>query len=267
MGTKSVVSMERKTLETEVSHENSKVPVIYYLSTNGQLQHPHLIHVSISSPHGTLRLQDVINRLSFLRGQGIASMYSWSTKRNYRNGFVWQDLSENDFIYPSSSHEYVLKGTKLIEPSSFGSYETILSMPSSKSSNETKCSSMVADSCSPSSTANSSRRDYNLYNAKICSDFAEKAANASTQTEEKGRQRMEMDRRSEGFEGNADARKFDANRGSLSISSSSFGSLEGCLDSADIRNQKIENERPSGRMRATQVLMQLVSCRSTGEEL
>ncbi|KAK2405599.1 protein SOSEKI [Trifolium repens] len=264
--------MERKTLESEASHENSKfltepkhtdqaeikVPVIYYLSTNGQLQHPHLIHVSISSPHGTLRLQDVINRLSFLRGQGIASMYSWSTKRNYRNGFVWQDLSENDIIYPSSSHEYVLKGTKLIEPSSFGSYETILSMPSSKSSNETKCSSIVAD-CSPPSTANSSRRDYNLYNAKICSDFAEKAANASTQTEEKGR-------RSEGFEGNG-ARKFDVNGGSLSISSSSFGSLERCLDSADIRNQKIENERPSGRMRATQVLMQLVSCRSTGEEL
>jgi hypothetical protein len=71
IGTKSVVSMERKTLESEASHENSKfltepkhtdqaeikVPVIYYLSTNGQLQHPHLIHVSISSPHGTLRLQ------------------------------------------------------------------------------------------------------------------------------------------------------------------------------------------------------------------
>ncbi|XP_045803184.1 protein SOSEKI 5-like [Trifolium pratense] len=280
MGTKSVVSMERKTLESEVSHENSKfltepkhtdqaelkVPVIYYLSTNGQLQHPHLIYVSISSPNGTLRLQDVINRLSFLRGQGIASMYSWSTKRNYRNGFVWQDLSENDFIYPSNSHEYVLKGTKLIEPSSFGSYETILSMSSSKSSNETKCSSMVEDS-SPSSTTNSLRRDYNLYNAKICMDFAEKAANASTQTEEKGRQRMEMDRRSEGFEGNGAARKFDVNEGSLSVSSSSFGSLEGCLDSADIRNQKIENERPSGRMRATQVLMQLVSCRSTGDEL
>ncbi|MCI94167.1 hypothetical protein A2U01_0115465, partial [Trifolium medium] len=36
-----------------------------------------------------------------------------------------------------------------------------------------------------------SRRDYNLYNAKICMDFADKAANASTQTKEKSRQRME----------------------------------------------------------------------------
>ncbi|KEH44478.1 hypothetical protein MtrunA17_Chr1g0212601 [Medicago truncatula] len=254
--------MERKTLETEAE---VKVPVIYYLSRNGQLEHPHLMYVSISSSHGTLCLQDVINRLSFLRGQGIANMYSWSTKRSYRNGFVWQDLSENDLIYPSSSHEYVLKGTLLIEePSSFRSYETILSMPSSKSSNETNNSSSM-DADSPSSTAKGSRRDYKLYKATTYREFAEKATNASTQTEEKGRQRMDIET-CEGFGGNA-VRKIDKNGGSMSYSRSSFGSLEGCLESADIRNQKIENERPSGRMRATQVLMQLVSCRSPREEL
>jgi len=46
--------MERKTLENEAE---LKVPVIYYLSRNGQLEHPHLMYVSISSPHGTLCLQ------------------------------------------------------------------------------------------------------------------------------------------------------------------------------------------------------------------
>lgn len=56
--------MERKALESEASHENSKptqadheIPVIYYLSRNGQLEHPHLMYVSISSSHGTPRLK------------------------------------------------------------------------------------------------------------------------------------------------------------------------------------------------------------------
>ncbi|XP_004497302.2 protein SOSEKI 5-like [Cicer arietinum] len=253
--------MERKKLESEASHvENStelKVPVIYYLCRNGQLEHPHLMHVSISSPHGTLCLRDVINRLSFLRGEGIANMYSWSTKRRYRNGFVWQDLSENDLIYPSNSNEYVLKGTQLIEPSScFRSYETI-SMPSSKNSNETNSSSMDADS---PSTMKCSRHDYKLYKAMTCREFAAKAADASTQTEEKGRQRMEMEQ-AEGLEGNA-TRKFSETENGRSLSLEYYGS-------ADIRNQKIENERPSGRMRATEVLMQFVMCRigSTREDL
>ncbi|CAK8574313.1 unnamed protein product [Lathyrus sativus] len=263
--------MERKTLESEANHENSKhtqadqeVPIIYYLSRNGQLEHPHLMYVSISSSHGTLRLKDVISRLSFLRGQGIVSMYSWSIKRSYGNGYVWQDLSENDFIYPSSSHEYVLKGTQLMETSSYTSNETILSMPSSKSSNERNSYSMDA-SDSPSSTMKDSQRDCKLYKARICREFAEKSFNASTQTVEMtSRNRMEMDQQGETrYPGNVAARKFDENG-----SSSNFESLDGySLESADIRNQKIENERPSGRMRATQVLMQLVSCRSTIEEL
>lgn len=189
--------------------------------------------------------------------------------RSYGNEYVWQDLSVNDFIYPSSSHEYVLKGTQLIEPSSYTSNETILSMPSSKSSNERNSySTDAADS--PSSTMKDSQHDCKLYKAKICREFAEKSSNASTQTEEMtSRNRMEMDQQGERrYPGNAAARKFDENRGSLSLSSSNFESLEGySLESEDIRNQKIENERPSGRMRATQVLMQLVSCKSIREEL
>lgn len=188
--------------------------------------------------------------------------------RSYKNGFVWQDLSENDSIYPSSGHEYVLKGTQLIEPSlSFRSYET-MSTPSSKSSTETNnsCSTDIADS--PATTMKGSRRDYRLYKAKTCREFAGKAANASTQTEEKGWQRMEREEQAEECEGNDDARKFGENMGSLSFSTSSFGSLEGC-GSADIRNQKIESERPSGRMRASEVLMQFIRCRivNTREEL
>ncbi|KAL0436542.1 UNVERIFIED_CONTAM: protein UPSTREAM OF FLC [Sesamum radiatum] len=89
-----------------------RVPVLYYLCRNGQLQHPHFMEVPLSSPQG-LFLTDVISRLNVLRGKAMASSYSWSCKRSYKNGFVWHDLSENDFIYPAHGHEYVLKGSEL----------------------------------------------------------------------------------------------------------------------------------------------------------
>jgi len=57
-----------------------KVSVVYYLSRNGQLEHPHFMEVPLSSPHG-LYLKDVINRLNALRGKAMATLYSWSAKR------------------------------------------------------------------------------------------------------------------------------------------------------------------------------------------
>ncbi|RDX76058.1 Protein UPSTREAM OF FLC [Mucuna pruriens] len=248
-------------LERETSPEGSKiwiepkhqatelkVPVIYYLSRNGHLEHPHLMEVPISSPQGVLCVKDVIDRLSFLRGQGMANMYSWSTKRSYKNGFVWQDLSENDFIYPSSGHEYVLKGTQMIETSlSFRSCETI-STSSSKSSSGTNDSSTCADT--PATIKGRSQSlnscDYKFYKAKTCEEFAGKATNASTQTEEKHGERIKREKVEECEEN--DARE---NEGSLTFSSSSFGS-------ADIRSQRVENERPSGRIKASEVLMQFI---------
>ncbi|KAF7811351.1 protein UPSTREAM OF FLC-like [Senna tora] len=161
------VSMEKKMLESELlSPERSRnrtdgakannkanelkvgVHVIYYLSRNGQLEHPHLMEVPLSSPHGILCLKDVINRLNSLRGHGMANSYSWSAKRyaqekeynlELQEGFCVQDLGENDLIYPCSGHdEYVLKGTQLMmetSSSSFRSYETA-SFSETNSSND-----------------------------------------------------------------------------------------------------------------------------------
>ncbi|XP_057782805.1 protein SOSEKI 5-like [Salvia miltiorrhiza] len=97
--------------EAEMWSEPQKVPVLYYLSRNGQLEHPHFMEVPLSSPRG-LFLKDVINRLNALRGKGMAFMYSWSCKRSYKNGFVWHDLSENDLIFPAHGHDYILKGSE-----------------------------------------------------------------------------------------------------------------------------------------------------------
>ncbi|KAG2279547.1 hypothetical protein Bca52824_050767 [Brassica carinata] len=56
-----------------------------------------------------------MNRLTVLRGKNMPSLYAWSCKRSYRNGFVWNDLAENDVIYPSNCGEYVLKGSEIAE--------------------------------------------------------------------------------------------------------------------------------------------------------
>ncbi|KAF5727476.1 hypothetical protein HS088_TW22G01169 [Tripterygium wilfordii] len=114
------VSPERAKVWTKRSpkqQNNQKVAVVYYLCRNRQLEHPHFIEVPLSSSDG-LYLRDVIQRLNVLRGREMASMYSWSSKRSYKNGFVWNDLSEDDIILPAHGNEYVLKGSELFEDSS-----------------------------------------------------------------------------------------------------------------------------------------------------
>uniref|UniRef100_A0A2N9HLG3 SOSEKI DIX-like domain-containing protein n=1 Tax=Fagus sylvatica TaxID=28930 RepID=A0A2N9HLG3_FAGSY len=91
-----------------------KVQVVYYLSRNGHLEHPHYMEVTHLA-NQPLRLRDVTERLTVLRGKGMPSLYSWSCKRSYKSGYVWNDLAENDIIYPSEGAEYVLKGSELVE--------------------------------------------------------------------------------------------------------------------------------------------------------
>ncbi|URE48571.1 hypothetical protein MUK42_14150 [Musa troglodytarum] len=94
--------------------QGRKVPVVYYLCRNRHLDQPHSIEVPLSSPEG-LYLRDVVDKLNVQRGKGMAAMYSWSCKRSYKNGFVWQDLSEDDLILPVQGTEYVLKGSELLD--------------------------------------------------------------------------------------------------------------------------------------------------------
>ncbi|KAH9700346.1 UPSTREAM OF FLC protein [Citrus sinensis] len=119
------VSPERAKVWTEKSpkyHQlTRKVPVVYYICRNRQLEHPHFIEVPLSSRDG-LYLRDVIDRLNVLRGRGMASMYSWSCKRSYKNGFVWHDLCEDDLILPAHGDEYVLKGSELFDESNSGRF-------------------------------------------------------------------------------------------------------------------------------------------------
>ncbi|CAI9761661.1 unnamed protein product [Fraxinus pennsylvanica] len=108
---------ERETGREKGMKSESKVCVVYYLCRNGQLEHPHFMEVSLSSPDG-LYLRDVLSRLTLLRGKDIAYMYSWSSKRSYKNGYVWHDLSEDDMLEPTNGNDYILKGSELHQSSS-----------------------------------------------------------------------------------------------------------------------------------------------------
>lgn len=124
------VSPERAKVWTEKSpkyQQNRKVAVVYYLCRNRQLEHPHFMEVPLLSPDG-LYLRDVIERLNALRGRGMASMYAWSSKRSYKNGFVWHDLSEDDLIHPAHGNEYVLKGSELFEESNSDRFSPVVNV-------------------------------------------------------------------------------------------------------------------------------------------
>ncbi|EMS65512.1 hypothetical protein TRIUR3_24591 [Triticum urartu] len=96
-----------------------RVQIIYYLCRSGQLEHPHFMELAQFPPQ-PLRLKDVMDKLTLLRGKGMPALFSWSCKRNYKNGYVWNDLSESDVIYPSDGVEYVLKGSEIFPGCSSG---------------------------------------------------------------------------------------------------------------------------------------------------
>ncbi|XP_059628184.1 protein SOSEKI 5-like [Cornus florida] len=262
-------------IEPKLKTDN-KVPLIYYLSRNGQLDHPHFTEVPLSSSKG-LYLRDVINRLNSLRGKGMASMYSWSSKRVYRNGFVWQDLSENDLICPTQGREYVLKGSELLQSSvSLRYHETTASL---KNLPEIKLSSEDCDFPATMRRRNQSwssfdPQEYRVYKVKSGRELTGKAADVSTQTEDsRQRRRSVREVREEcekGMNKECGESITELSRGDISppVSISSVEGMEGVSGSrgADLSgrvcDRTAENMHPSGRMKASQALMKLISCGS-----
>ncbi|XP_006646745.2 protein SOSEKI 2-like, partial [Oryza brachyantha] len=111
-------SPDRTVVWTEPKKKKvASVAVVYYLCRqDGQLEHPHFVHVPCLSDPPRLYLRDVLARLSDLRGAAMPASYSWSAKTTYRNaGYVWHDLTADDLILPAQgNHEYVLKGSPLL---------------------------------------------------------------------------------------------------------------------------------------------------------
>ncbi|XP_019177387.1 PREDICTED: protein UPSTREAM OF FLC-like isoform X2 [Ipomoea nil] len=261
-----------------------KVAVVYYLSRNGQLEHPHFMEVPLSSPEG-LYLRDVINSLNFLRGKGLASLYSWSAKRSYKNGFVWHDLSENDFIYPAHGQEYVLKGSELmmdgalISPSEeLGFSSSAPLLPDVRKSGEYPVTARRRNQ----SWSSSDFHEYRVYKAESTGESSGRAADASTQTDDKRRRRRpgrvveEEDGEEKGKEQDGEGKtpvrsqSTELSRGEISPppSDSSPETLE-TLMKADgrlvLRSEPAAGEDATaakGKPKSPSVLLQLLSCGS-----
>ncbi|KAK1428753.1 hypothetical protein QVD17_17593 [Tagetes erecta] len=246
-----------------------KVPVVYYLCRNGQLEHPHFVEVPLSTSDG-LYLRDVIDRLNSLRGKGMAALYSWSSKRSYKTGFVWHDLSENDFIYPAHGHEYILKGSELFDghDASFQSKSDESPLSSSKkSSSETLKSTDEFELSIGRSRRNQSWSAIDLQDYKVYSNESSAvrlAADASTQTDSsRNHQRAiineveEEDKQSESY--------LSRDEISPPPSDSSTETLESLMksDKLILRSEtNVDNPTVGGKTKASTVLMQLISCGS-----
>lgn len=103
--------------------------------------------------------------------------------RSYRNGFVWQDLSEEDFIYPAHGQEYVLKGSEL--PAETGIITSFREQPPQSPPlvrrRNQSCSSIDFNSLN----------EYNVYKAETAAVQA--AADAATQTDDRRRRRKPVE--------------------------------------------------------------------------
>uniref|UniRef100_A0A5B6ZJM8 SOSEKI DIX-like domain-containing protein n=1 Tax=Davidia involucrata TaxID=16924 RepID=A0A5B6ZJM8_DAVIN len=278
-------SPERTKVWTEPPNKlksDRKVPVVYYLSRNGQLEHPHFMEVPLSSPEG-LYLRDVINRLNFLRGKAMGSIYSWSSKRSYKNGFVWHDLAENDFIYPAHGQEYVLKGSELLEGTLITKSDESMSSCSKKPPPDSRksggdCDFQVATRRRNQSWSAIDFQEYKVYKSESSGESAGRApADASTQTDDKRRRRralreVEEDEREENSKEAYQNQSTELSRDEISPppSDSSPETLESLMKAdgrlvlcpEGVNDDPTANNHPSGRLKASSVLMQLISCGS-----
>lgn len=81
-------SPDRAKICRKVIKPARKVQVVYYLSRNGLLEHPHFMELTLL-PNQPLRLKDVFDRLMVLRGSGMPLQYSWSSKRYINLTNTW----------------------------------------------------------------------------------------------------------------------------------------------------------------------------------
>lgn len=198
-------------------------------------------------------------------------------------------MSENDFIHPAQGHEYVLKGSELQLDHSLN--PNVLAIASSRSlmpPSETQNSGDDSDFPMVVRRRNQSwssidLQEYKVYKTESASGSAGRAAaDASTQTDDKRRRRRAL--REEKEEGEkvqneggqrelmCRSQSTELSRDEISPppSDSSPETLESLLK-ADGRlvlcasnevgpNQTAENCPSGGRMKASSVLMQLLSC-------
>lgn len=121
-------------MEAHGRREVRRVHIIYFISRKGRIDHPHLLRVGHFCGNG-VRLRDIKRWLAVVRGEDMPESFSWSYKRRYRTGYVWQDSVDEDLITPISDNEYVIKGSAFCSPTSDYDDRTIAINDHEESSN------------------------------------------------------------------------------------------------------------------------------------
>ncbi|RWW09660.1 hypothetical protein GW17_00026841 [Ensete ventricosum] len=277
----------------------ARAAVVYYLSRNGHLEHPHFMEVPLSSSSSGLYLRGVcvcvcvganehsslwylVPELLCVLLLQMSSTVSMSSEdepcfaflrfRSYRNGYVWQDLSEDDFIHPVHGNEYVLKGTELLHlnssSSSCGSQQLSLS-----SSTSSKC---VQEDSAASFSRRKQATMSSFYKSNTSAETTASSTDASTQTEEHNKQQRrapvaEVKRRENSKSVTVAVKHVATELSRDEVSPPPSSSSPETLIKADGRC--IMAVRPeekgwsvggcfSGRVKASAVLMHLISCGS-----
>lgn len=205
---------------------------------------------------------------------------------------MWHDLSENDFIYPAHGHEYVLKGSELhldpvYDPKVLETASSRCLKPPPELQNRSGDDDFPAVVRRRNQSWSSiDLNEYKVYKAESFGESAGKAAaDASTQTDDKRRRRRaareeeenekvrEGGGKSEGEICESQSTELSRDEISPPPSDSSPETLESLMkaDGRLVLCANGENEEgpdptagncPSGRTRASSVLMQLLSCGS-----
>ncbi|CAA2993480.1 Hypothetical predicted protein [Olea europaea subsp. europaea] len=168
----------------------------------------------------------------------MAYMYSWSSKRSYKNGYVWHDLSEDDMLQPTNGNDYILKGSELHQSSSTLQSKALssISVAAKRKKNQ-----------SWSSFENPQEQDnYNyrvIYKSESSRELGRKF-DAATQTEDTtGRRRR-----------STNMKQVEEKKTVETISSNSLN-----YENGNIEYQSADN----GKMKASQVFMKLITCGSS----
>ncbi|KAL4556858.1 hypothetical protein LXL04_035023 [Taraxacum kok-saghyz] len=259
---RSPILVKPKTEPSGVAMAVTKVPVLYYLTRNGHLEHPHLIDVPLSSSHG-LYLRDVLNTLNHHRGRGLANMYSWSFKRSYKTGYVWHDLSEDDLIESTNGHDYVLKGSELLDVSQNPTETNQIQTGDDCASTTTAAVAMIKRR-NQSWSSFDNPQEYMVVKCESSRELAAKfAADVATQTEEQRRRRSFERERKEHVRTTVDREQIPSPPPSNSSSEASEIVARYVDPTVEVRDRDLKAEvqhDASGRMKASEVLMQLITC-------
>lgn len=192
--------------------------------------------------------------------------------RSYKNCFVWHDLTESDFIYPTQGHDYILKGSEILE------HETTARAPLEEESD----SPVVITRRRNQSWSSIDLNEYRVYKSEPLGENI--AADASTQTEEKRRRRrvlreedeeqeeeekekndeIENEGETENQNQSTELSREEISPPPSDSSPETLGTLMKVDGRLGLRSVPKENPTvescPSGRMRASSVLLQLLSC-------